>query len=153
MQYYEDLEIGATRSYGQYEVSREEIIEFAEKYDPQSFHLSDEAAAQTHFGSLSASGWHTGSMTMRMMVDNMAANKQAGLGSPGLDNLRWIKPVRPGDVLRVESTVLEKRRSKSRPEMGIFKSRNQTFNQNDEIVLELISNAMILVRDPSILTD
>ena len=148
MLYFEDIEIGVTRAYGRYEVTREEVVQFAEKYDPQPFHLDDEAAAKTHFGRISASGWHTCSMVMRMMVENMKANKQAGLGSPGVDQLRWKKPVYPGDILRVESTVTEKRRSKSRREMGIFKSTLQVFNQDDDIVLEMISNGLISVRDP-----
>lgn len=148
MIFYEDLAIGTTRHFGAYEVTREEVMEFASKYDPQPFHLNDEAAAQTHFGRLSASGWHTCSMTMRMMVENMMNEKSAGLGSPGVDQLRWKKPVYPGDTLRCETELIEKRRSASRPEMGIFKSRIRTFNQNDEIVLEMVSNALIRTRNP-----
>lgn len=148
MQYYEDLEIGARQSFGRYDVTREEVLEFARKYDPQPFHLDDEAAARTHFGRLSASGWHTCAMAMAMMVENLKRNRQAGLGSPGMDNLRWAKPVFPGDTLRVESEVLEKRRSQSRREIGLFKSRSQIFNQHDEVVLEMVSNGMIAVRDP-----
>jgi acyl dehydratase len=87
-------------------------------------------------------------MTMAMMVDNMKANAQAGLGSPGIENLRWAKPVYPGDTLRVESEVLEKRRSKSRADMGIFKSRSRTYNQHGEVVLEMVSNGLIKVRNP-----
>lgn len=148
MIYYEDLEIGTKQSFGRYEVTREEVIEFAKKYDPQAFHLDDDAAARTHFGRLSASGWHTCAMTMAMMVENMKGVKQAGLGSPGIDNLQWKKPVYPGDTLRVESEVMSKRRSQSRREMGLFKSRAQIFNQNDEIVLEMTSNGLIAVRYP-----
>lgn len=148
MIFYEDLRIGTVRKFGQYEVSREEVIGFATKYDPQPFHLDDAAAAETHFGRLSASGWHTCSMTMRMMVDDMADNPSAGLGSPGIDQLRWKKPVFPGDTLRCETELMEKRRSASRPEMGISKSRVRTFNQNDEIVLEMVSNALIRTRSP-----
>ena len=148
MIYYEDLEIGKRASFGRYDVTREEVVEFASKYDPQAFHLADEAAAKTHFGRVSASGWHTCAMTMSMMVENMKNVKQAGLGSPGVDQLMWKKPVYPGDTLRVESVVIEKRRSKSRREMGIFKSRAQVFNQNDEVVLEMTSNGLIAVRDP-----
>ncbi|WP_057882606.1 MaoC family dehydratase [Tsuneonella troitsensis] len=149
MQYFEDIEIGRTSKFGHYEVTREEVLDFARKFDPQSFHLDEEAAAKTHFGRLSASGWHTCAMTMAMMVENMQNNRQAGLGSPGIDNLRWKKPVFPGDTLRVETTVLEKRRSQSRPDMGIFKSQATVFNQNDEPVLEMVSNGLIKVRDPS----
>ena len=91
MQYFEDLEVGGVSRFGSYEVTREEVIEFASKYDPQPFHLDDEAAAKTHFGRLSASGWHTCAMTMAMMVENLKANRQAGLGSPGMDSLRGKK--------------------------------------------------------------
>lgn len=149
MQYFEDLPVGETARFGHYEVTRDEVIEFASKYDPQPFHLDDEAAAKTHFGRLSASGWHTCAMTMAMLVENLKKNRQAGLGSPGMDNLRWLKPVFPGDTLRCESVVLEKRRSKSRPEMGLFKSHLQVFNQNDEPVMEMTSNGLIEVRDPA----
>ena len=148
MQFYEDIAVGTKRSFGHYEVTREEVMEFASKYDPQPFHLDDEAAAQTHFGRLSASGWHTCAMTMAMMVENMRGEKSAGLGSPGVDNIRWKKPVYPGDTLRCESEVIEKRRSASRPEMGIFKSRMTVFNQHDEPVMEMQSNGLIRTRDP-----
>ena len=148
MNYYEDIAVGTKRSFGHYEVTREEVMEFASKYDPQPFHLDDEAAAQTHFGRLSASGWHTCAMTMAMLVANMKTERSAGLGSPGVDQLRWKKPVYPGDTLRCETEVIEKRRSTSRPEMGIFKSRSRTFNQHDEVVLEMISNGLIRTRDP-----
>ena len=148
MKYYEDISVGDARSFGHYEVTREEVVEFASKYDPQPFHLDDEAAAATHFGRLSASGWHTCSMTMAMMVENMKTEKSAGLGSPGVDQLRWKKPVYPGDTLRCETEIIEKRRSASRPEMGIFKSRIRTFNQHGEMVLEMVSNALIATRNP-----
>ncbi|MAP68750.1 MAG: acyl dehydratase [Erythrobacteraceae bacterium] len=148
MQFYEDLAIGQKQAFGRYEVTREEVIEFASKYDPQPFHLDDDAAAATHFGRLSASGWHTCAMTMAMLVENLKANRQAGLGSPGIDQLRWKKPVFPGDTLRCESVVIEKRRSGSRPEMGIFQSSLTVFNQNDEPVLEMVSNGLISTRDP-----
>jgi acyl dehydratase len=115
MLYYEDITVGSSNKFGNYEATREEVMRFAETYDPQPFHLDDNAAAATHFGRLSASGWHTCAMTMRMMVDNMKVQKQAGLGSPGVDNLRWVKPVYPGDTLTCRTEVLEKRRSKSRP--------------------------------------
>lgn len=147
MLYYEDIEIGVVQKFGQYEVTREEIIDFASKYDPQPFHLSDEEAAKTHFGKLSASGWHTGSMAMRMMVENFRENEQAGLGSPGIDNLRWIKPVFPGDTLRCESEVQSKRRSESRPEMGITIGRVTVFNQHDEAVMTMESTGLIAVRN------
>lgn len=150
MKYFEDLEIGTIRhSPRRYEVTREEVIEFAGKYDPQPFHLDDEAAKQTFFGRLSASGWHTAAMTMRLMVETMQSGEpQAGLGSPGVDELRWIKPVYPGDTLRTESKLISKRRMKSRPDMGLTKSETRVFNQDDELVMHMISNGLIRVRNP-----
>lgn len=146
MQYFEDIEVGAVQRFGAYPVTRDEVVEFARKYDPQPFHLSDEAAASTHFGRLSASGWHTCAMVMSMVVANLQANRQAGLGSPGIDELRWLKPVYPGDTLSCETEVLEKRRSEKRPEMGIFKSRMTVTNQNDVPVMTFVSNGLIATR-------
>ncbi len=147
MQYFEDIQVGTKSAFGNYEVTREEVLEFAQKYDPQPFHLSDEAAAKTHFGRISASGWHTCSMTMRMMVEYLAANPQAGLGSPGVDKIRWLKPVYPGDVLRCEMVVTDKRRSTSRPERGSLYATLSTFNQNGDMVLNMDSIGMIACRD------
>lgn len=147
MQYFEDIAVGTVAQFGDYAVTREEVVAFAEKFDPQPFHLSDEAAAATHFGRLSASGWHTCAMTMAMLVEHLKANEQAGLGSPGIDELRWLKPVYPGDRLRCESEVLEKRRSASRPEMGIFKSRMAVFNQDDVLVMTFVSNGLVATRE------
>lgn len=146
MKYFEDLEVGSKQSFGQYKVTREEVVDFATRYDPQPFHLSDEAAAKTHFGRLSASGWHTSAMMMAMLVENMKDAQQAGLGSPGLDELRWLKPVYPGDTLRCESEVLDKRPSGSRPEMGSFRSRTTVFNQNDQPVMTVVSIGLIATR-------
>ncbi len=146
MQYFEDIAVGTTSSFGRYEVKRDEVTAFARKFDPQPFHLSDEAAAATHFGRLSASGWHTCAMTMAMLVENLKTHRQAGLGSPGIDELRWLTPVYPGDTLRCESEVLEKRQSASRPEMGIFKSRLTVFNQDDVAVMTMISNGLVATR-------
>lgn len=148
MLHYEDIEIGKRQSFGHYEVTREEVLDFANKYDPQPFHLDDEAAAQTHFGRISASGWHTCAMTMAMLVENMKNTSQAGQGSPGVDGIRWKIPVYPGDSLRCETEILEKRRSGSRPDLGIFKSRVFVFNQDDRVVMELDSVGLIKVREP-----
>ncbi len=148
MIHYEDLQPGATDSFGSYAVTREEVIEFASKYDPQPFHLDDAAAEKTHFGRLSASGWHTCAMTMAMLVANLTEHRQAGLGSPGMDELRWVKPVYPGDTLRVETRIIEKRRSRNRPDMGLFKSDLTVFNQHDEPVMTMRSNGLIKVRNP-----
>ena len=144
--YFEDVEVGARASFGRYDVTREEVVDFASRYDPQPFHLSDEAAAATHFGRLSASGWHTCAMTMAMLVEHLRETRQASLGSPGIDELRWLKPVYPGDTLRCESEVLEKRVSASRPEMGITKSRMTVFNQDDVAVMRFVSNGLIATR-------
>ena len=143
MQYWEDIEVGSRSGFGRYEVTREEVIEFASRYDPQPFHLSDEAAAQTYFGRLSASGWHTCAMLMRMLVEHMRTQNQAGLGSPGVDELRWLKPVYPGDVLRAETEVLDKTPSRSRPDMGSYRGRTTVFNQHDEPVMTLSSIGLI----------
>ena len=143
MHYWEDIEVGATSRFGRYEVTREEVVDFASKYDPQPFHLSDEAAAETYFGRLSASGWHTCAMMMRMIVENMKAQEQAGLGSPGVDELRWLKPVYPGDTLRAESVVIDKTPSRSRPDMGSFRGQTTVFNQHDEPVMTLKSIGLV----------
>jgi acyl dehydratase len=102
MRYFEDLNIGETASFGSYHVTREEVLAFAQRYDPQPFHLSDEAAAKTHFGRMSASGWHSCAMSMSMLVAHMKEHPQASLGAAGIDELRWLKPVHPGDTLRCE---------------------------------------------------
>ncbi len=146
MRYFEDVEVGGIDRFGDYAVTRDEVVDFARRYDPQPFHLSDEAAAATHFGRLSASGWHTCAMTMAMIVDNLERHGEAGLGSPGIDELRWLKPVYPGDRLRCETEILEKRRSSSRPDMGIYRSRMTVFNQEDVPVMRFVSNSMIRTR-------
>jgi acyl dehydratase len=143
MLYFEDILPGAKSAFGRYEVTREEVIEFATKYDPQAFHLSDEEAAKTHFGRLAASGWHTTAMMMRMLVDNMSDIQQAGLGSPGIDELRWLKPVYPGDILRVETEIIDKRPSRSRADMGSFRSRATIFNQDDVAVMTAVSIGLV----------
>ena len=147
MRYFEDFSVGDKAEFGQYEMTKEEIIEFASKYDPQPFHLSEEGGKASLFGGLCASGWHTCSATMRMMVDEMKEHETASLGSPGVDNVRWFKPVFPGDVLRVKTEVQETRKSKSRPQIGITKSLNKTLNQKDEVVMSFISNAIFIRRE------
>jgi acyl dehydratase len=147
MQYFEDLQIGRVERFGSYEVTREEVTEFASRFDPQPFHLSDEAAAETHFGRISASGWHTCAMTMAMVVENMKNEAHAGLGSPGIDELRWRKPVYPGDTLRCEAQVLDKTRSRSRREMGRFRKSMKVLNQHDEVVMTFTSIGLVRMRD------
>ena len=143
MIYFEDLEIGRETYFGSYEVTREEVIDFAKKFDPQPFHLSDEEAAKTHFGRLAASGWHTCAMTMAVIARYVVADEQAGLGSPGVDELRWLKPVYPGDTLHVNSTIVEKTPSRSKPEIGSFRSATMVTNQDGVPVLTFTSIVLI----------
>jgi acyl dehydratase len=147
MQYFEDLELGTLEKFGCYPVTREEVIAFASRYDPQPFHLDDEAASHTFFGKVAASGWHTCAMFMAMQVKEMERVGHQGMGSPGLDELRWHRPVYPGDTLSVEREVFEKTRSRSRLELGIFKSRMRVLNQNGEVVMSFLSTAFIRVRN------
>jgi acyl dehydratase len=144
MIYFEDLNVGDETYFGSYEVTREEVIDFARKYDPQPFHLSDEAAAKTHFGRLAASGWHTCAMTMAVIARHVVASEQAGLGSPGIDELRWLKPVYPGDTLHVSSSIVEVRPSRSKPEIGSFRSATTVANQNGVPVMTFTS--IVLMR-------
>lgn len=143
MIYFEDIEVGAETEFGSYEVTREEVLDFARKYDPQAFHLSDEAAAKTHFGRLAASGWHTAAMTMAVIVKSFEARPQAGLGSPGVDELRWLKPVYPGDTIRVRGKIVEKTPSRSKPEIGTFRTETTVSNQDDVPVMRFTSIVLI----------
>jgi acyl dehydratase len=143
VRYFEDLEVGTETYFGSYDVTREEVLEFAGKYDPQPFHLSDEAAAKTYFGRLAASGWHTCAMTMATIVRHMGQEPQAGLGSPGVDELRWLKPVYPGDTLHVRGKIVEKTPSRSKPEIGSFRTQTTVTNQDDEPVLRFTSIVLI----------
>ena len=144
MIYLEDLEVGSETHFGSCEVSREEVLEFARKYDPQPFHLSDEAAAATHFGRLAASGWHTCAMTMAVIARKVVDQKQAGLGSPGVDELRWLKPVYPGDRITVTGKVVEKTPSRSKPEIGSIRTETTVTNQDDVPVMRFTS--IVLMR-------
>lgn len=146
MKFYEDIEVGKVERYGSYAVTLDEVLDFARKYDPQPFHLDEAAAAKTHFKRIAASGWHTCAMTMRMSVDHWTHEETASLGSPGIDEIRWLRPVYPGDTLRCESEVLEKRLSQSKPGIGITKSQTRVYNQNDELVMSHVANGMIRTR-------
>ena len=143
MKYLEDLVVGTKGSFGPYEVTREEVLDFARKFDPQPFHLSDEAAAKTHFGRLSASGWHTCAMVMRMFVDGWSQDPVASIGSPGIDEVRWLKPVYPGDTLRVDNELVEVRPSRSKPDIGSTKNRATVFNQHDDPVMTMVSLGIV----------
>jgi acyl dehydratase len=141
--YFEDFAVGQSfASDRRLRVDKDEIFAFARKYDPQTFHLDEEAARHSIFRGLSASGWHTAAMTMRLITEGefKPAGGTVGLG---FDNMRWPIPVRPGDELRIESEVMEVRASKSRPDRGLMKVRTRTFNQNNEIVQELTANLMV----------
>lgn len=138
---FESFEIGQKQTFGAYEVTKEEIIEFAKKYDPQFFHLDHEAAKQSLFGGLCASGWHTCAMTMSMLVANMDEHGRS-LGSPGIDSLKWRRPVYPGDVLSVEMEVIDTVPSKSRPEIGFIISKTTVSNQKKDVVMEFVSKGI-----------
>lgn len=149
MIYFEDLQVGAQTDFGSREVTREEVLEFAHKYDPQPFHISDEEAAKTHFGRIAASGWHTAAMVMSVIARHVVEHKQAGLGSPGIDELRWRRPVYPGDTLHVRGEIMEKTPSRSRPEIGSFRTHTTATNQNDEVVMTFTSIVLIRRRPSS----
>ena len=146
MIYFEDVEVGAETLFGHYDVTREEVLDFARKYDPQPFHLSDEAAAKTHFGRIAASGWHSCAMTMAVIARKVVEEEQAGLGSPGVDELRWLKPVYPGDRIEVRGTVVECTPSRSKPHIGTIRTRTSVTNQHGVEVMRFTSSVMMLRR-------
>ncbi|MGO9569210.1 MAG: MaoC family dehydratase [Desulfomonilaceae bacterium] len=132
--YFEDYLPGAVHEFGSITIEQDEIIEFARRFDPQSFHIDPEKAKQTAFGGLIASGWHTASLAMRLLVDNYVS-KVASLGSPGVDEVRWRKPVRPGDTLSIRVTVIEAKLSRSKPGQGTTRSLVEVLNQHGEVVM------------------
>ncbi len=134
--WWEDFPAGSVREFGAKQVTRDAVIAFAAEFDPQPFHLDDEAAEASLFGRLSASGWHTCAMTMRMICDDHLLDA-ASLGSPGIDSLRWTRPVYPGDTLSVRLEVLEARPMGSRPEVGLIRQRWQVLNQDREVVMTM----------------
>jgi acyl dehydratase len=134
--YWEDFKPGDAFPMGERLIDRDEVMAFARDFDPQPFHIDEEAARRSMYGGLIASGWHTVAMVMRMMCESYL-NQSASLGSPGVDNVRWLKPVRPGDTIRAQRTVLESRASQSRPEMGLVKTRWEVFNQDGELVMTM----------------
>ena len=138
---FESFEIGQKQSFGAYEVTEDEIIEFASKYDAQFFHLDHDAAQDSLFGGLCASGWHTCAMTMSMMVENMDLHGRS-LGSPGIDSLRWLRPVYPGDILSVQMEVLDTVPSKSRPNIGVVTNKVSVSNHEGVIVMEFTSKGI-----------
>lgn len=143
--YFEDYEVGATYAFGAVTVTEEEILEFARRYDTQSIHTDPDAAAVGPFGGLIASGWHTAALMMRLLADNyLSAN--ASLASPGVDELRWPAPVRPGDELRLIATVKEARLSRSKPDRGIVHTAVTLLNQDDRPVLTLTAMNLVGTR-------
>lgn len=135
--YFEDFKAGDVIDVGSLTVTKDEIIEFAKQYDPQPMHIDPNAASSTIYGGLIASGWHTVSLFMRLLVENVVG-KTVSLGSPGVEELRWPRPVRPGDTLNGRMEIVETRASNSRPNMGIVRWRGEVRNQRGELVLTLL---------------
>jgi acyl dehydratase len=136
MRYFEDIRPGDVVEFGSYEVTRDEILDFARRYDPQSFHVDDRAARESPFGGLIASGWHTAAIFMRLYVDAVLSGS-ASMGSPGVEELRWLHPVRPGDVLSGRTRVVAASPSDKRPDRGTVISETEIVNQDGEVVMTM----------------
>jgi len=145
--YWEDFKVGEVEQIGGKRVEKDEVIAFAKQFDPQPFHVDEGAAKASMYGGLIASGWHTCAMVMRMMCDAYLSHS-ASVGSPGIDNLKWLKPVRPGDTINARRTTIETRVSKSRPDIGIVNNLWEVFNQNGEMVLSMQGYGMFRRRNP-----
>ncbi len=145
--HYEDFTVGESRDLGTYQVTAEEIKSFAREFDPQFFHLDEERAKSSVLGGLSASGWHTCGIVMRMMVDGYLG-RTAGMGSPGVNEVKWLKPVYAGEMLRGRMTVLAKRQSQSRPEMGLVTMRWEAQSTKGETKIDMTGINLIKVRTP-----
>jgi acyl dehydratase len=146
--YFEDLVPGAVVTFGPRTVTRQEIVAFAAEFDPQPMHLDEEAAKHTMLGGLSASGWHTCAIMMRLIYDGFIAGQNAAsMGAPGIDDLKWVKPVRPGDSLSMRLTVIAKREPRSRPDMGFVQCRCELLNQHGEVVLDTTYPGMFAKRN------
>ena len=145
--YWEDVPVGVTTAFGSHRVTREEIIDFARTYDPQPFHIDDEAARALGFDRLIAPGWHACGMMMRLLAENVL-NLAAALGSPGVDECRWLKPVFAGDQLSCSYTCLSKRELKSRPGVGLCQMQMEMINQSGETVMTWKSAMLMRVRHP-----
>jgi len=144
---YEDLEVGRKYDVGSHTFTRDEIVQFASQFDPQPFHLDEAAGAASMFGGLAASGWHTCSVMMGMLVRSFL-NGSTSMGSPGVDDIRWYKPVLVGDTITMTNTVLGKRVSGSKPDRGIVETQWEGVNQRGETVITVRSKAMFGLRDP-----
>lgn len=134
--FFEDYAAGQVYEFGPIAVSEQEIIDFARQFDPQDFHLDPAKAATGPYGGIIASGWHTISLAMRLYVDHYLSHV-ASLGSPGVDEVRWPRPVRPGDMLKIRITILEARRSRSKPDRGIVRAHVEAINQQEDVVLTM----------------
>jgi len=145
--HFEDFVPGQVSEFGPIVIDEADVVAFARRYDPQPVHIDRDAATAGPFGGLIASGWHTASLVMRILVEHYLA-RGAALASPGVDELRWLQPVRPGDVLRVRVTVLEARRSRSKPDRGLVRTRIETLNQDDAVVMSMIAMNLFLCRVP-----
>ena len=139
---------GATSEFGPIRVDEAEVVAFARQFDPQPIHTDPVGAAAGPFGGLIASGWHTVSLVMRVLVDHYLA-RGAALASPGIDELRWPQPVRPGDVLRVRATVLEARRSQSKPDRGLVRTKVEALNQDGQVVMSMVAMNLFRCRNPN----
>jgi acyl dehydratase len=148
LRYFDDYAPGATYDCGSVSVDQADIISFANKFDPQPFHTDPEAAARGPYGGLIASGWHTAALVMRLLVDNYLS-AEASLGGPGADEIRWPYPVRPGDTLRVRATVVEARKSLSKPDRGIVKTMAEAVNQDGRTVMRATAINFLRVRPES----
>ena len=146
--YWEDLQPGQVRDLGTISPTKDEILAFAGQFDPQYFHLDEEAAKASVFGGLCASGWHTCSMAMRLMVTNFL-QESASLGSPGLENVKWLKPVFPGDILHLQHHIIESRPMRSRPDVGLVRTDWDMSNQKGEPVLHMEGWGMFRRRHPA----
>lgn len=146
--HWEDLEVGKPYLYGAYEVTKDEIFEFARAYDPQPHHVDEEAARLSLVKGLCASGWHTCAMFMRLLYDGHLRHF-AALGANQIDEVRWMKPVRPGHVLKARSVCTEKRLMASRPSVGICRMKHEILNQDDELLMTMENAVFIAVRDPA----
>jgi acyl dehydratase len=143
--FFEDYSIGEVVEFGDYLMTEDEIIEFATKFDPQGFHLSAAGGEATHFGGLIASGWHTGGVMMRLAVEHFIS-QASSMGSPGVDAIRWPRPVRPGDRLRVRVSIVSARRSESKPDRGIIGVFQEVLNQDNQVVMSMKGMGMYRCR-------
>jgi acyl dehydratase len=150
--YFEDYTAGSVYDVGHVTVEQKEMIAFAKRFDPQPFHTDPAKAKKSIFGGLIASGWYTASVTMRILVDNYVSH-EASLGSPGVDALRWLKPVRPGDTLSVRVTIVDTKRSRSKLDRGFVRTSVEVFNQHRDVVMTWKSGGFVRLRDSSVKPD